>query len=636
MDESMMTVNMKINDHTNEIEYIKMENIDSSSSDEGETEEGEQIDDENVLVAKSDGVMTIKSKKKTVLEHICAKCNKTYKTLVGLKRHLNLCRNMPKDQIIQLKQEAALEDIDFAAVDENTCFCCMEPKDTAHVGHVKCNFCPKSFKSHLNLERHLFTIHSASTEFPCECCNATCPSKLVLELHMESHSTGKPFSCQVCGRDFTRKYHLDRHKMYSKCGSGKNKSELTCQVCSRVFTRIDNLREHLRGHMGKPTRRKDYQCPYCEKSFYGSSLLNIHIRTHTGEKPFLCDLCEKSFPSNGALRKHRRMHTGERPYSCSMCPKTFAAKETLNRHTKIHTGVRPHVCNVCGKEFIQSTQLRAHMFHHSGENGFNCTQCQAKFNRKSRLDKHVKQVHSEAAPEHSAFKLQCDQCDETFASMAKLNSHKKTHLEIKICTKCNKTCFGKEDLVRHIRLKHKDVYDATIKAEAKKIQRKVASNELITPDLIHANKKGNVDDTHHVVVEDVEMESSEYHITYQDGSNLEATIVLKQEKDQDQMIHFSDGELTEKVKQLLNLLVDDDTLAELGWPEKSVEDVLSSVIEQCDQTPADYTTCPDYATKIRENTKLLFTTVIDTDAIKELLNNQTIDEVILHVLKTAG
>lgn len=110
--------------------------------------------------------------------------------------------------------------------------------------------------------------------------------------------------------------------------------------------------------------------------------------------------------------------------------------------------------------------------------------------------------------------------------------------------------------------------------------------------------------------------------------------MLKQEEDP--MINFTDSELTEKVRQLLNLLVDDDTLAELGWPEKSVEDVLSLVIEQCDQVPADYTTCPDYATKIRENTKLLFTTVIDTDKIKELLNNQTIDEVILHVLKTAG
>ncbi len=82
MAESIVTVNLQINDHTNEIEYIKMETVGNNSSDDDETEQGEQIDEENVLVAKSDGVMTIKTKKKTVLEHICAKCNKSYKTLV--------------------------------------------------------------------------------------------------------------------------------------------------------------------------------------------------------------------------------------------------------------------------------------------------------------------------------------------------------------------------------------------------------------------------------------------------------------------------------------------------------------------------------------------------------------------------
>lgn len=81
MDESIVTVNLQINDRTNEIEYIKMENAENNSSD-GEETEGEQIDEENVLVPKSDGVMTIKMKKKTVLEHVCAKCNKSYKTLL--------------------------------------------------------------------------------------------------------------------------------------------------------------------------------------------------------------------------------------------------------------------------------------------------------------------------------------------------------------------------------------------------------------------------------------------------------------------------------------------------------------------------------------------------------------------------
>lgn len=91
--------------------------------------------------------------------------------------------------------------------------------------------------------------------------------------------------------------------------------------------------------------------------------------------------------------------------------------------------------------------------------------------------------------------------------------------------------------------------------------------------------------------------------------------------------------LSENIGQLLNLLIDEQTLSALGWPTAKCEDVLSSVIEQCGQTPADYTTCPDYETKMRENAKLLFTTVIDNDSIKSLLNNHSVDEVILHVLK---
>lgn len=67
-----------------------------------------------------------------------------------------------------------------------------------------------------------------------------------------------------------------------------------------------------------------------------------------------------------------------------------------------------------------------------------------------------------------------------------------------------------------------------------------------------------------------------------------------------------------------------------------VEKNLESIFFQGGQSPADYSTCPDYATKMRENAKLLFTAVIDNDSIKQLLNNHSVDEVIVHVLKLAS
>lgn len=103
----------------------------------------------------------------------------------------------------------------------------------------------------------------------------------------EDASSKEPVACPTCGKTFTRKYHLERHLIHTSCNPGTiERQEFSCEVCSKVFSRIDNLRMHLRAHLGQKTRSRDFQCPYCEKSFYGSSLLNIHVRTHTRKSKF--------------------------------------------------------------------------------------------------------------------------------------------------------------------------------------------------------------------------------------------------------------------------------------------------------------------------------------------------------------
>lgn len=43
-------------------------------------------------------------------------------------------------------------------------------------------------------------------------------------------------------------------------------------------------------------------CHLCQKNFSSTSSLQIHMRTHTGERPFVCNVCQKAFTTKGNLK----------------------------------------------------------------------------------------------------------------------------------------------------------------------------------------------------------------------------------------------------------------------------------------------------------------------------------------------
>lgn len=172
------------------------------------------------------------------------------------------------------------------------------------------------------------------------------------------------------------------------------------------------------------------KCYVCDKEFE-PRILERHMRSHTGERPYLCDQCPFRCSQIGNLNKHRALvhrklsdKAVERvlKHKCDKCQKRFYDSAHLKRHKLTHFDktVKHYACPICKKTFRFDSGLQRHMQLHQEGLKIRCGVCERRFYDTSGLKIHMNQ-HTYDLP------YKCERCRISFSSLHGINRHNSIH-----------------------------------------------------------------------------------------------------------------------------------------------------------------------------------------------------------------
>ncbi|KAK8741079.1 hypothetical protein OTU49_002484, partial [Cherax quadricarinatus] len=308
------------------------------------------------------------------------------------------------------------------------------------------------------------------------------------------------YTCEVCGKTFSRLCKLKRHTyvhmtdegqlfrdefaqlpdfidtqqyeemnpslcMFSNKGISEGNQINDCQVFHKDEKTRESYKESIVNLITEEMQvlvdgRLYYECQVCKQRLKKKFFLKNHLRKHTGERPYKCKDCEKTFTFYQCLWNHSRKHTGEKRYKCNYCQKCFVYYQSLWNHKKFQLCKEPCVCGICGVKCAYFCQLKAHVKQHMDEiiNGANLKVYgridfdERRFSANSSLESH-KMQHSSNRPDPS--KISQVMTDSPIIEgqlvMVDDGDHRQYNKGYKQCDACKKTFVYTKCLINHLK-----------------------------------------------------------------------------------------------------------------------------------------------------------------------------------------
>ncbi|XP_064326112.1 zinc finger and BTB domain-containing protein 40 isoform X2 [Phalacrocorax carbo] len=356
---------------------------------------------------------------------VCKACDKTFHFYCRLKVHMKRCR-VARGKQIQCKEcsevKSTKKELEKHQLEVHG-MVGMAKKKKKRLP-VACDICGREFAHASGMQYHKLTEHFDEKPFSCEECGAKFAANSTLKNHLRLHTGDRPFMCKHCLMTFMQASALAYHTK-KKHAEGKM---YACQYCDAVFAQSIELSRHVRTHTGD----KPYVCRECGKGFRQANGLSIHLRTfHNIEDPYDCKKCRMSFATLQEHRKHVHEAHSRDYHPCPTCSKVFSAPSLLERHMVTHVGGKPFSCDICDKAYQQLSGLWYHnRTHHpdvfaaqnhrsSKFSSLQCSSCDKTFSSTAAHRKHVKAEHTDVKFH------ECETCKELFPTPALLQVHVK-------------------------------------------------------------------------------------------------------------------------------------------------------------------------------------------------------------------